>query len=120
MSKSNSYVRLNRIVSAIEDDLLSASDADILSSKGAAQAEKKVRALIDTRLAIHEEQLVAPIPANADDRRMLFEILARSRADVPRAVRMAYGTGKRLSDREISVLLEKLLRSGFFSSAKKK
>ncbi len=113
-------MRLDRIVSAIEADVLAASDTELLSSKRSATAERQVRKLIDARVAIHEGKIVAPIPTNADDRRLLFEILARNTTGVPREVRMAYGTGRKLSNRQVSVLLQKLLRSGFFSSAKKK
>lgn len=120
MSNTDSYLRLDRIVSAIEGDLLSAADSELLSGKRSATAEKRVRKLIDARVAIHEGQIVAPIPTNADDRRLLFEILARNTSSAPREVRMAYGTGTKLSNRQVSVLLQKLLHSGFFSSAKKK
>lgn len=120
MSDIDSYTRLDRIFSAIEADLLSASDAEVASTKRAAIAEKAVRKLIDARVEIQEGQIVAPIPGNADDRRLLFEILARNASPVPREVRMAYGSGRKLSNRQVSVLLRKLLHSGFFSSVRKK
>jgi hypothetical protein len=120
LSDTDVYMRLDRIVSAIESDLLAASDTEILSDKRSATAEKRVRKLVDARVAIHEREIVAPIPANADDRRLLFEILARNTSGVPREVRMAYGTGRKLSNRQVSVLLQKLLHGGFFSSVKKK
>jgi hypothetical protein len=113
-------MRLDRIVSAIESDVLSASDAEINSSKHSAAAEKAVRKLIDARVEIQEGQIVTPIPENADDRRLLFEILARNASRVPREVRKAYGAGRKLNNRQVSVLLRKLLHSGSLSSVKKK
>lgn len=117
---SDRYTQLDRILSDVESSVLAAKDTEILSGKGAAHVARKVRTLIDTRLAIHEEKLVTPIPSNADDRRLLLEILARNTSTMPREVRMAYGAGKRLSNQEVSVLLRKLVQRGFFSSSKKK
>lgn len=117
---SDQYRQLDRILSGVEGEILAATDAEILSGRGAAEADKKVRALIETRLAIHEEKLITPIPSNAEDRRLLLEILVRSASTMPREVRTAYGTGKKLSNQEVSVFLRKLVQRGFFSSAKKK
>lgn len=117
---SDKYTQLDRILSGVEGGVLGAKDTEILSGRGAAEAAKKVRALIETRLAIHQEKLVTPIPSNADDRRLLLEILVRNTSTMPREVRMAYGTGKKLSNQEVSVLLRKLVQRGFFSSARKK
>lgn len=117
---NDQYSQLDKILSGVEAEILAATDAEILSGKGTVEADKKVRALIETRLAIHEEKLIAPIPSNAEDRRLLLEILVRSTSTMPREMRMAYGAGKKLSNQEVSVLLRKLVERGFFSSAKKK
>ncbi|NOJ46040.1 hypothetical protein [Bradyrhizobium archetypum] len=117
---SDNYAQLDRILSGVEGSVVAAKDAEILSGRGAGEAAKKVRALIETRLAIHQEKLVTPIPSNAGDRRLLLEILMRNTSTMPREVRMAYGAGKRLSNQEVSVLLRKLVQRGFFSSSKKK
>lgn len=117
---SDDYTRLNRVLSALEDGVLAAKDTDLLSGKKAMEAEKKVRTLVETRLAIHEEKLATPIPSNAQDRRLLLDLLARNTSSVPREVRMAYGVGKRLSNQEVSALLRKLVLRGLLSSTKKK
>lgn len=117
---NDKYTQLDKILSGIESSFLAAKDAEILSGREASEAAKKVRVLIDTRLAIHEEKLVTPIPSNADDRRLLLGILMRNASTVPREVRMAYGADKRLSNQEVSALLRKLMHRGFFSSAKKR
>lgn len=117
---SNDYTRLNNVLSALEGGILEAKDTDLLSGKKATEAEKKVRTLIETRLAIHEEKLAAPIPSNAQDRRLLLDLLARNTPSMPREVRMAYGAGKKLSNQEVSALLRRLVLRGMLSSAKKK
>lgn len=117
---SDDYARLSNVLSALEDGILKAKDSDILSGKKAMEAEKTIRTLIETRLAIHEEKLAAPIPSNAKDRRLLLDLLARNTPSMPREVRMAYGAGKKLSNQEVSALLRKLVLRGMVSSAKKK
>jgi hypothetical protein len=117
---SDDYARLNKVLSALERGILEAKDSDLLSGKKAMEVDKTVRSLIETRLAIHEEKLATPIPSNAQDRRLLLDLLARNTPSMPREVRMAYGTGKKLSNFEVSVLLRKLVLQGMLSSAKKK
>lgn len=117
---SDHFKRLDRVLSSLEDGVLGAKDADLLSGKKAMEAARAVRSVIKTRLAIHEEKLPTPIPSNAPDRRLLLDLLARNTSPVPREVRMAYGTGKKLSNQEVSALLRKLVLRGMLSSLKKK
>lgn len=119
MTKTSAYGRLDRILSGLEVEILATSDKDILSTKDASDIERKVGKLIDARLAIHDVDIVASVPNDARNRRMLFELIARTRSDIPKNVRMAFGSGRKVSDKEISMLLGKLVRSGFFVTNKR-
>ncbi|MCK1671702.1 hypothetical protein [Bradyrhizobium sp. 150] len=120
MAKVTAYRKLDRILAGVETDILNVPDSDLLTSKGAAKAEKEVRAVINARLAIHDAEIVASVPNDARSRRELFELIARNNTHVPRDIRMAYSSSNKVSDRQVSMLLGKLLRHGFFSEGKKR
>jgi hypothetical protein len=118
MTKTSAYKRLNNVLSGVEDSVLTATDRDILSAASASTIQSKVRDIVDAQLAAHDAEAAAAIPHDAADRRRLFELIARTRSDLPTGIRMAYGAGRKISDREVSILLGKLLRFGFFSKGK--
>jgi hypothetical protein len=118
MKKSSSYRQLSNILSGLELNFLNASDRDILSSAPESSSGKIARSIIADRLESRSEGSHATFPDNASERRRLFELLTRSRSSLPKEIRMAYGTGRSISDGQVSTLLRKLLRRGFLGKPK--
>lgn len=119
MRKTGAYKRLDNVLGSLEAEVLAATDREILSTPNASATQNEVRGVIDAQLAAFDAKAAAAIPSEPADRRRLFELIARTRSDLPAGMRMAYGAGRKMSDREVSVLLSKLLRFGFFSRGNK-
>jgi hypothetical protein len=119
MRKTGAYKRLDNILGSLEAEVLAATDRDMLATPDTTVAQKEVRAVVHAQLAAFDAKAASAIPSEAADRRRLFELIARTRSDLPAGMRMAYGAGRKMSDREVSVLLSKLLRFGFFSKGNK-
>jgi hypothetical protein len=100
---------LDRVLSAIEEDLLHAGDSEILhEADDARQRVREVRALIDQQLGARSRAVPRGLTAR---RRLLAEIL-RARPTLSPAMSATFSDGKKPSGDEVDELIETLLRMG--------
>jgi hypothetical protein len=114
MTRHTAYRELDDLLSGLEQNILSARDRDILSSKNADLIARTVRNIVNDRVGAKSTRETAALPDNAVERRRLLEVIAGARSGVPADVRIAYKGGLKISDQEVSELLNELVRRGYF------
>jgi len=119
MNRLGSFNKLDNLISVLEAEILKATDRNILSTKDARDIEKKVATIINSRRVAHEEEPAATIPSDAVDRRRLFETIIGARSRLPLEIRTAFRADSKISDEEVSILLNKFLRLGLLTKGKK-
>lgn len=136
--QKNSIDKLREFLDAVEEDILRASDEDIIEeTKRAGEdpeaAAQSVQQLIDSstkrqrqkklrtaregynRLVAQQRRRISPIPSDPAERRALLDGILANRGDVPREITMAFREGGHMSDDDVSSILEDLAELGFLS-----
>jgi hypothetical protein len=103
----------DRVLTAMEDDLLAAPDADIIGEAGKGEA-RAVRELVSIRLAqvrsaVPRRRPVSRLPADPAERRALLRLmLARPAA---RRLAVGFSEAQDLADKDVEKLLRLLIAS---------
>jgi hypothetical protein len=102
-------VRIDLVLSEIEDNILAASDDEILKEAGTrTRAVDEVRALIERQL----QDRTRPVPREPAARRQLLADLLRARPALASTMSVSFSGGNTPSDDEVDELIDALLRRG--------
>jgi hypothetical protein len=113
--KRVTYRTIDRVLSAIEKDILCAGDDEIVQeSKGAEQHVRRVRALIERQIQVRTRT----VPRQPAARRRLLAELLRARPTLAPTLGATFSTRKIPSDDEVDEIFETLLRHGVLKPKK--
>jgi len=101
----NQAEKLNNLLSALESDVAECSDKELLAAKESVGMIRSVRSIIDKQLANYEFEPPAGIPEDAEERRRLLQLMARSGSAIPAEIRMTFSKDEHVSDKKVSDLL---------------
>jgi len=100
---------IDRVLSAIERDILYASDDEILQeTTGAQQQAHRVRTLIERQIQVRTRV----VPREPAARRRLLAELLRTRPTLASAMSATFSDAQTPTDDEVDELIETLLRRG--------
>lgn len=103
--------RLERLLEALEERVLKASDREILADPASPEiAIREVKALIRGHLP--QVPRAPTLPADANARLALLQSILAASAKVPSGLRMALSDGRLPSEKEVEQLLRELIQLG--------
>ena len=111
MTTKSANERLEKVLAALEERVLKASDREILADPASSKtAIREVRALVQRHLP---QMSSAPaLPADANARLALLQSLLAANSKVPSGLRMALSDGRSPSEKEVEDLLRELIQLG--------
>ena len=139
----NQRLRLNVLLSGLEDEILKLDDPAILSEDEDSFADiEHVRTLIRSRIdassssdhpqpdtdtggasSRHErrcsEAVPIAVPEEGAERRRLLEMLIATRPNLPKPLRIAFSAGEKPTESEVDSMVEKLVRLGILKNTDK-
>lgn len=114
--KRATHSTLDRVLSALEKEILRASDEEILQeTKGAKQQAQRVRALVSHQISLRSQ----PVPQEPRARRHLVAELIRARPSLAPALSATFSGRNAPSDKEVDELIQKLLKRGVLRDKKR-
>jgi hypothetical protein len=117
MTSKPASERLEKLLQALEERILKASDREILADPASPEiAIRDVKALVQGHLRQIPRGPVLPLDANA--RLALLQSLLSASANVPSGLRMALSDGRSPSEREVEDLLRELIQLGVLDEGK--
>ncbi len=109
--------RLERLLEALEERVLNASDRAILADPGSPEIEiREVKALIQSHLP--QIPRAPTLPADANARLALLQSILAASTKVPSGLRMALSGGRPPSEKEVEDLLRELIQLGILDDGK--
>lgn len=106
---------IDRVLSAIEEDMLCASDDEILrETKGGEQHARRVRGLIERQIQVRTDA----VPREPAARRRLLAELLRARPALAPTLSATFSSRKTPSDDEVDETIETLLKHGVLKPKK--
>ncbi len=139
----NQRLRLDALLSGLEDEILKLDDPEILSEDEDSFADiEHVRALIRSRISAssssnhsqpdtdtggassrhwRRSSEAVPIagPEKGADRRRLLEMLIANRANLPKPLRTAFSAAEKPTESEVDSMVEQLVRLGILKNTDK-
>ena len=137
-SPKNHMEKLRALLDAVEEDILRASDEEIIEDTKTAredpeasaqhvqsliqsgikrQRQKKLRAAREgyNRSAARQQRSTSPLPDDSAERRALLDGILASHGNVPREITMAFREGKHMSDDDVASILDDLVELGILA-----
>ena len=139
MSRPKNHIeKLGALLDAIEENILQASDEEIIEEKKASgedpeaaarhvqsiiqsgikkQRQKKLRAAREgyNQAIVRQQRRTPMLPDDPVERRALLDAVLASKQSVPRGITMAFREGKHMSDDDVTSILEDLIELGILS-----
>ena len=139
----NQRLRLDALLSGLEDEVLRLDDPAILSEDEDLFADiEHVRALIRSRIDASSsfnhlqpdtdtggvssrhwrrcsEAVPIPVPKEGTERLRLLETLVANRPNLPKPVRIAFSAGEKPTESEVDSMVEQLIRLGILKNTDK-
>lgn len=107
MKNGRSHIGLERVLTAVEADILQATDRDLLS--GVTTRKLAAKGIIRAKLDERSKRASIKLPDSVDDRRLLLSAIIAGPLHSSGPARLTYGSKRKVSDLEVSALLKKLL-----------
>ena len=117
MTSKPASERLERLLEALEERVLKASDREILADHASPETGiRSVRELIQGHL--RQSSRTTALPPEASARLALLQSLLSANSKVPSGLRMALSGGRSPSEKEVEDLLRELIQLGLLDSSK--
>lgn len=117
MTSKPASERLERLLEALEERILKASDREILADPASPQyAIRRVREFVQGHL--RSTPGTRALPQDATARLALLQSLLSASAKVPSGLRMALSGGRSPSEKEVEDLLRELIQLGVLDDEK--
>ena len=104
------YIRLHQLLSGLEDNILRLDDREVLSESNQLFGnEQHIRALLVASLP-------RQVPSSLSCKRQLLEQLISHTSAIPADLRLAFSAPEKLSESDVEVMIDRLVRLGVLQS----